>query len=82
MTQSGARPREKLCGLLVIKLEVQIPVCASPSGHRATEFDVCPAGFQICFGLIFPYCAPISLRWIRNIYSVPGVEACAFNLSV
>lgn len=38
--------------------------------HGVTEFGVCPAWFQSCFGLVFPHYNPIIVFWNGNLYSV------------
>ena len=35
------------------------------------EFGVCPAGFQSCFGPVFPHYAPFPTFWNDNVYPVP-----------
>jgi hypothetical protein len=43
-----------------------------PNGRRGTiEFNVCPAGFQSCFGPIHPFYVPVPSFGNGNIYSVP-----------
>jgi hypothetical protein len=39
--------------------------------HGDEELGVCPAGFWICFGPVFPHCAPFPTLWKDNVYLVP-----------
>lgn len=34
------------------------------------ESEVCPSGFQTCFGPVFPHCAPFPMLRIGNAYNV------------
>jgi hypothetical protein len=40
--------------------------------HGEEEFGVCPAVF-VCFGIVFPHCAPFSPLWNGNVYPVPSL---------
>ena len=44
--------------------------------HRDTEFGVCPAGFQSCFGPIFPHYLPFPSFWKSNVYPMPFYVGC------
>ena len=38
--------------------------------HGDAEFRVCPAGFQSCFGPVFPHYASFPIFWNSHIYTV------------
>jgi hypothetical protein len=41
-----------------------------PARHKSVRFNVCPAGFWSCFGLIPPFYVPIPPFWNGHIYFV------------
>jgi hypothetical protein len=60
-----------------IGMELPNPVgaCTTPmyvldAGHVATQFSLCPATFQFCFGLILPCYSPIPPFLERDVYPI------------
>lgn len=54
------------------------PQCAQDAGYEVSEdyfgalqFNVCPANFWTCVGLVIRFFSLISLFQDRNVYSVP-----------